>query len=279
MPAVGAAIAWRDAPKIDEEALSRVTRIVLDPGYRYPALPESATEILALASHEEVPYRQVDAVIRREPLVSARILAVANSARFRLDVPLISLRSAMMRLGWTTLREVLWQVLADSQVFHGPERAKLAQLRTHCTWVAQCTRMLATHLGIDTEYAYAAGLLHDLGRPLARQALLECPELRADAHRQDLIDALHCPVGERVAQAWNLPAVIVQTVGSHHRLERPGTDPLVWVVAAAERFGDHHQIAGRSGPLDPEEPLFARIGLSPPEVLDLLAASGRLGRV
>lgn len=279
MPPVGAAIAWRDAPEADAETLARVTRIVLDPAFRYPSLPESATELLALASHEEVPYREIDAVIRREPLVAARILAVANSARFRLDIPAISLRSAMMRLGWGTLREVLWQVLADSQVFHGPERTKLTQLRAHCTWVAQCTRMLALHLAVDTEYAYAAGLLHDLGRPLTRRALLECPELRAHAHRQDLVDALHAPVGERVAQAWNLPAVIVQTVGSHHRLERPGTDPLVWVVAAAERFGDHHQIAGRSGPLDPEEPLFARLGLSPPEVLVLLAASARLGAV
>lgn len=274
---VSAAIASKDAGRADDEALSRITGVILDPGFRYPILPESAAEIVDLASHEEVAYRRVDEVIRSEPIIASRILAMANSARFRPEVPILSLRKAMMLLGWSNLREVLWQVLADSQVFRTGDRPKMRQLRAHCTWVAHCTRMLAMRLGLDSEFAYAAGLLHDLGRPLTRQALVDCPELEVDASRESIIDALHPQVGERVAQAWNLPAIVVQTAGTHHRLERPGTDGLVWVVVAAERFGDHHGVAGRQGAIDPEDPLFARLNLSPSEVLELLAASAQLG--
>lgn len=275
---MGAAIASSNSGS-GEDALSRVTGVLLDPAFRFPTLPEAAAELIGLASQDEVSYRRVDEVIRREPLFAARILAMANSARFRPEVPVVSLRKAMMLIGWGSLREVLWQILADSQVFRAGDRVMMRELRLHCTWVAHCTRMLATRLGLDGEFAYAAGLLHDIGRPLARQALMSCPDLEADAHREDIIDALHTQVGERVAQAWNLPSLLVQTAGSHHRLERPGTHPIVWVVAAAERFGDHHQIAGRTGPLDPEDPLFARLELSADEVLELLALSTQLGNI
>ena len=230
-----------------------------------------------LANSADVNFRAVDRLVRRDPILAARVLAVANSPMYRSQQEITSLRTAMMTMGWTVVREILWQVLAESHVFRGGRRKHFAGLRQHAVGVAHITRQLCRRLSCDSEYSFVCGLLHDLGRPLAMQVLAGHPEIAPspdDAAR--IVDALHTKVGERVAEVWGLPELVGTTARHHHdfddgvlRLEEPPR--MVQVVAAAERLADHHGIGRDESPIDPaQSPILSGLGFGPSDIEELI---------
>src|SRR5688572_15151183 len=84
-------------PEATLAAIERITRRVLEASFRLPVLPAIAAELMGLTTQTEVNFRQVDKIVRGEPLLAARVLSVANSPMFAAGVPVISLRIAMMR--------------------------------------------------------------------------------------------------------------------------------------------------------------------------------------
>jgi len=266
----------REQQEDHDAFVARVTRTVLDPAFKFPTLPDSASELLELANAGEAGFRRVDDLVRRTPELAAKILGTANSARFRPAAPVCSLRQAMMLLGWCNIRDVLWQVLAETHVFRGNGRKQLRDVRTHAVFVAHATRVVAGRMGLDTDLAFACGLLHDLGRPMTRQALEQIETSIDGIDREPIIDCLHTSVGERVASSWNFPQTVARVIGDHHRSPRPGLEPLVLAVAVAERLGAHHQVAGREGELDASDPVFATLGFTTEELDAMIGESGQL---
>ena len=255
-------------PPDRDETVRRVTEAVLGPDYKLPTLPGTAADIMRLANTADVAFKDVDRIVRRDPIIAARVLAVANSPAFSSQPRVMSLRTSMMVLGWHNLRDVLWQVVAEAQVFRGGSRRFLQRLRVHAVGTAHITRMLCRLLSIDTEQSFVAGLLHDIGRPLALELLP--PDGLDGLDPQSLLTAVHTQVGYRIADAWNLPVVVAQVARDHH--DDPGSfgdepTPMALVVAAAERIGDHHGLGHDPVTLDPADPgdlaLFERIVSAP----------------
>lgn len=260
---------------------------VLDPRFRLPTLPAVAAEVMALANGTDVTFRQVDRVVRRDPLIAARVLTVANSPAFRANSPIVSLRSAMMRMGWQTLRDVLWQAMAEACVFRGPGGRRFRTLRLHGVAVAHIARRLAHDASLSSEHAFASGLLHDLGRSLAMQVTAG-EEGLSPAQEQCIVDAVHTSVGARIAQSWGLPDEIVQTVTHHHAWDPPRAaqrpsfhvgdePPMSLVIAAAEHVAYHHGFGDRQHALDGHGLwLLSRLGIADDDVDPLLEQTENL---
>jgi putative nucleotidyltransferase with HDIG domain len=184
-----------------------------------------------------------------------------------------------MILGWSTVRDILWQVVAEAHVFRsGGSRRYLQQLRLHAVATAHITRMLCRELNVDTEHAFVCGLLHDLGRPLALELLVDTDEAELDDVHATL-DLVHGEVGARVVQAWSLPEILIEVVRHHHDYDAPlapcaDVPPMSLVVAAAERIVDHHDLGTRPPARTAPDPrtatLFARLGLGPDDVESLI---------
>lgn len=224
---VGAAVCRMPQESIDVEPefelvgltppVEAAARYVLRPGTAFPILAGNVADVLKLSTRPEAAFRDVDAVVRRDPILAARVLSVANSPLYRPPTPITSLRTALIRLGWSHLREILMQAVAESHIFrHGPRR-ELSAARVHSVAVAHVHRHIAYLAGLDGEHAFACGLLHDLGRPMAYAALTDknAPPLTA-LERATTVDAIHTIVGERVARSWNLPDVVARVCRSHH---------------------------------------------------------------
>jgi len=221
-----------------------VARFALDPAAAFPVLPAAVAEIMDLANRSDAQFRLVDRVVRHDPVLAARVLSVANSPLFRPPGPITSLRVALMRLGWTNLRSILLQAIAEAHVFPRGPRREIASARLHAVAVGHIHRHLAQLLGLDGEHAFACGLLHDLGRPML-YALLSAngaPALVKD-RKTDVVDRLHCHVGERVAKLWNLPDVVGRACRNHHdeptagSVSHIGSTTLGISEALAERCG------------------------------------------
>lgn len=262
----------------------RITDEIQRPGYRFPTLPETAADVMRLANTPSVAFRDVDRVVRRDPIIAARVLAVANSSVYGSPGRVMSLRTAMMILGWNVLRDVLWQVVAEAHVFRGgPSRRYMQQLRQHAVATGHVTRMLCREVDIDSEHAFACGLLHDLGHPLAFEILASDAEHDLEDTRAAL-DRTHAELGCRVAQVWNLPECVAEVAEHHHDYDTPRplapvstAPPMSLLVAAAERIVHHHGIGPWNVPLHVDDPLaatlFSRLGLQPKDIEDLLVRS------
>jgi putative nucleotidyltransferase with HDIG domain len=250
----------------------------------YPTLPAAVAEVMAIANCTEANFRDVDRVIRQDPVVAARVLSVANSPLYRPPQPLTSLRAALLRLGWGILREVLLQAVAEAHLFRVGPRRELAAARLHAVVLAHVHRHVASVLGFDSEHAFACGLLHDLGRPIAL-ALLSRPDAPPlDAlTRGRVVSLVHGELGARVAEQWNLPSVVARVCRDHHAVHDPSTTGSsasgVSTIAICEVLVSSLELA--SEPLPPSETHdaeFARLGLPSHELESLRSTVGVLCR-
>jgi putative nucleotidyltransferase with HDIG domain len=272
------------APAISEHspAVRRALEHLSRPSLVFPTLPAVSAEVLALANAREANFRDVDRLVRRDPVLAGRVLSVANSPLYRPPAPITSLRMAMLRLGWAILREILLQATAEAHVFSlGPRREMLAT-RTHAVAVAHVHSHVARVCGLDAEHAFACGLLHDLGRPMLLAALA-----RADAPPLDpieralVVDLMHTNVGERVARAWNLPEIVQRVCRDHHLPGEDGSASAIGptTVTLCEALLASIGAAPEPPPGElPDAALGARLGLSETELASLRVSTIELCR-
>jgi len=248
----------------------------------FPTLPAATAEVVALANAREANFRDVDRLVRRDPVLAARVLSVANSPLYRPPGPITSLRLAMLRLGWQILREILLQATAEAHVFRGGPRREMLESRMHAVALGHVHGHVARVVGLDAEHAFACGLLHDLGRPMVLAALSRptAPPLDAD-ERALVVDLVHTSVGDRVARSWNLPEVVQRVCRDHHLANEDGSLSAVGPssILLCEALLASIGAAPEPPPgVLPDATLGARLGLSEPELASLRESTLQLCR-
>ncbi len=267
------------APTSNAHLLRDVARRVLTQfagrGGKIPMLPASAQRMMALARAPEVTLAEIEAVLRHEPSLVAQILRMANSPYYARGRHLTSLHDAVAMLGTGTLRDLLFRAVTDAHVFRGRASHCLALRRRHGLACALAARIVCRRLGIDGEYAFLCGLLHDLGEIFVMQALDRAPPEGLDAADQaGIVHRLHTVVGARIAQAWKLPGLVVEAIARHHD-HRPGArgdySQIGHVVAVADLVSADLGAHTEPRPFDPSRDAAPfELGLSPEDVVAIL---------
>lgn len=217
--------------------------------------------------------------------LTARVLALANSAYYGLQAEVSTASRAVAVLGLAEVRTLVLTVgVAAMASQHVPEKLlDLAAYWRHQAVAALAARKLARRLGLDADALYTAGMLHDLGklltamhRPGDWSAILQSmggPASGLPAHAAE--DAHwgidHALVGAMTLSSWNLPLAITDPVSWHHAPDRA---PEHRAEAAALALADAlaHAVDGPATPtgLDADAAL-GRLGLDPDEVRGELA--------
>jgi putative nucleotidyltransferase with HDIG domain len=186
-----------------------------------PSMPEVATRCLELLRNEEVDLRLVAKLIERDPVLATRLLRQANSAAGGGDGSL-NIQQATTRIGSKAVRTLILDASAQ-QLFRSrdPRIAGTArQLWEHSLAVALLSRDLAAiQGGLDAEAAYLAGLVHDVGKPVAAAILLEA-ERASDKTRFTLtadswlavVHGVHRTIGVALVEKWRLPDSVAQAI-------------------------------------------------------------------
>lgn len=216
---------------------------------RIRALPVMASvhaKLQATMAGDSIDVQETAEAVASDPVVSAKVLHLANSAFFRLARPVSNIDQAVTYIGITALRSVL----PSPTVFvpwreEGPLReVDFGALQAHSHAMAAGAQALAAETTWADE-ALLAGLLHDIGYWVLAQ---ECPRelseaiVTAAAERIPLhvaeariIGASHAQIGAYLLGLWGLPAGVVEAVAHHHdpqAVAQPQFGPLATLALA-----------------------------------------------
>ncbi len=229
----------------------RLLRTFAAPSYRPPLLPGVALEVIALSQRADASFDEVTRILEHDPVLAARVLAIAQSALHRSRSPVLSLRQAAVRLGLATLRNLVVEA-SLAVVFDAPGyEASLSRLSWHSTVTAYLMRALARRGAVDPEYAFLCGLLHDVG--IAASLLAVSSDARGPAVPFEalapVLNDVHQEASGVLTRLWGLPPEIQRVVATHHQLVVGGTpDPVIAHLMVAEHLAGELGAARRCNP-------------------------------
>lgn len=217
---------------IRDEVLQRISDI--------PALPSAAAQVLGLAQDPDSGVGDIMEAIEYDPVLTAEVLRLANTAYFAGPRQIGTLRDAGVLLG---TQRIVQLVLASSVLpiaRHPLQGYDLpgGQLVRQCMAVAIGAELLAKLTGkTPPNHTFTAGLLADIGK-IALGSFLEVdaePILKLATEQgvsfeiaeQNVLGIDHAEVGAALLEAWNVPNDVIQVVRWHHDPNRLQGNPLV----------------------------------------------------
>src|ERR1700761_2266099 len=131
---------------------------------RIPPFPQVAIRVLQLTNNEDASLSQVSALISSEPAFSSEVLASANSALYGARFPVTSVLQAVAVLGTKNLRGLCLTVGVRAYLGDSLNNQTLRAMWRHSLACALISQQLARAGSMSSGEAYAAGILHDIGR-------------------------------------------------------------------------------------------------------------------
>ena len=187
-------------------------------------------KILRQIADEKSSMENISKTIERDPSLAANILKVSNSPYYGVRQKVASLKLALTILG---LNEVINMVTSISIIRMFPSRRKAGEFNRSKFWrhsfgCALAAQMLATEMRFSTEgVEFVAGLIHDIGKLILDQYFHpKLKEIWSLKEKEDvpLLEAEtrvmgvdHAVLGSWLAQSWQLPPVLVDSIMYHHR--------------------------------------------------------------
>ena len=209
------------------------------------ALP-SIPRVIALALNElqaeEPDLLRVSSLLAQEPVMTARLLQSANSARFQLSRRIGTVNEALAILGLREVRDMAIEA-AMSSAFRKVGGVDMQQFWRYSLNTAKLTQRLTSTQRVAVS-PYTVGLVHALGElvmhrgmpddmeRLNRRVNVFAPE-RADVEHE-LLGYSYAQVGAGFARSWNLPPELVETLEYHDApFERDGYEPMAGILHVA----------------------------------------------
>ena len=190
-----------------------------------PPFPAIALKALNLMSGTDTSLLELCNLIRSDPAFSTAILRIANSPLVAFSKSITSVLQASMLLGFRSLRSVVITV-GLRKYLEGSFTPVVQSCWRHCVACATIAERSANWRSFDQDFAYTAGILHDIGRialaTVMPQAYARVVEREVD-QSQDLLGIEqewcgidHCQAGRALVTAWNLPEAFLEITSRHH---------------------------------------------------------------
>ena len=191
-----------------------------------------------LAQGDDVSVRDLSTVIEEDVVITGSLLSIANSALYCGNSRVASVRPAIVRLGLTKTRNVLLG-LTVSRCFtslRAPGPWSSTRFNAHSLAVATLSDLIVQSVPSEhAEWAFMAGLLHDIGLPLIAVGLPEQyrviamqagSEVGIAEREREMLGFTHFDLGAEMLARWNCPAIMQEATRFGESAKIPSERPL-----------------------------------------------------
>jgi putative nucleotidyltransferase with HDIG domain len=203
---------------------------ILETIERLRPIPSSVSRILKEIDSPFTTISVIAEYIGLDQALAAQVLQVANSVTMGYGRTCTTIREGVMRIGLKRLKSILMASNAVSAM----QSQKLAgynlgagELWNHSTMTAIVCEKVAREVGYaDPEEAYVSGLLHDIGKLILDQFVLNDYTRIVLFKKQytltlwqvedKLIGINHARVGALIGEQWSFPPRLIESISFHH---------------------------------------------------------------
>lgn len=240
-----------------------------------PSLPAVVMELLGSIDQEDVDISVLARKVSLDQALTAKTLRLANSPSSGLQVRVTTIQQAITFLGFQATRNLITTAAVTGCFPVGtcPGFDHRAFWR-HSIATAACARVLARRMRLNQDFAFTAGLLHDIGRlvlvtsyPAQYGAVLtqrqqDDRDLR-DVERE-ILGVDHVMAGSALAEHWQFSDTMQHAIAYHHEPAAPGAGFLATIVHVANAIVHALDLARDENELVPPVSMVAwtALGLS-----------------
>lgn len=234
-----------------------------------PSLPDVAIRVGQAVNHDLADAHRVARVIENDPVMTAKLIKVANSARYAGRASIAALPDAIARIGLNTTHSlVITFALRELFRCNIPSMYEIMRdLWQQAREVAAICHILAPRCSaVDPESALLAGLVHNIGGVVIITYARDFPELTGDPKMVlDIIDRLKGQLGKMVLQRWDFPPSLVEAaVDDSMRSHEGACDMGDLVIVARQHVDDHGTVSSKA--LDVTLPAYTKLGIQPEDI-------------
>lgn len=254
-----------------------------------PSLPAVALQALAVANDPSSTASDLLRVIMSDPPLAAKVLRVANSVHFHRGHDVSDLQTAIVRLGFSNMRNLLMGV-AVIRSFNGffsgaPYSREDFWLHSIAVGVT-ASRLSGGSEQLSSSSSFVMGLLHDIGKLVLErsdaEAFAEAVQLSQDGAlplfeaERGLLGCDHGQVAGELLSTWKFPRELVEPVRWHHEPRKcdAAHRPHAVVIQTADwicnvyRLGD----AGNRRPVPPSPESLIRLRVTGRSIASIVQA-------
>ncbi|WP_426114887.1 HDOD domain-containing protein [Massilia sp. PWRC2] len=220
-----------------------------------PSLPVVVMELLTSIDQEDVDISVLAKKVSHDQALTAKTLRLANCSTYGLQVKVTTIQQAITFLGFQTTRNLITAAAITGCFAQGTCKGfDHKAFWRHSIATAVCARVLARRMRFNQDYAFTAGLLHDIGR-------LVLVTVDADAYArviakasEDDIELLaaeravmgvdHVAASVILAEHWKFSDTIRLALAHHHDPATAGAGFLATIIHVANAIVHALDIVG-----------------------------------
>jgi HD-like signal output (HDOD) protein len=211
-----------------------------------PPFPALGTQALAIPADSDDRIDSLVKVFKSDPGLTAELLRIANSAEFGMQRRIGGIQHAIVLLGPERVHALILTVVMGSYLRQFSKRQDAHSVWAHSVAAAVIAETLAEVCRTDPRRAYAAGLMHEMGRLglqfSVRERYLEISRMpfesidAVNSLEKSIFGVTHCEAGAFLGRRWSFPEELCDCMNLHHEPASPGVSPLVSLTQLACRM-------------------------------------------
>ncbi len=235
-----------------------------------PTLSVVVTRVMELVNNPKTSANQIADVLKRDQVLTAKILRLVNSSFYNLSTEVTDVSRALGFLGFNTISVlVLGTSVFSAFDLNAAPYFNVIEFWKHSLATAIAGELIAKKIRHPKpEDCFTCGLLHDIGKialfHVSKDDMKAVVE-KANLENKSFLTAEtelglpgHTLLGERLAERWQLPVVIRKTIRYHHRdisdMESiyPNLKPAIMIASTANVLVKRLNLGTSGDQLKPE---------------------------
>jgi len=212
-----------------------------------PPMHDAVTKAQEIMADPNSDTADLAVMIETDPSIVAMILKLINSAYYGLSGKVSSIKQACSLLGLRKLQEVIITA-GVSKVLERKLKGYgfgSGELWLHSIATGFCSRILGERKNLESvSDAYVGGLLHDAGKIILDQYVLERKDAFKDFMKDEtktVLDAEmrilgfdHAEIAADICRKWNIPENVILAIRYHHYPSQSDKNELAYIVHTAD---------------------------------------------